>query len=303
MMFGYKDIFLYFQCSNCECLQIKDFPPNISKYYPDNYYSYDLISYQNKTVRFLHGLRDRYAVWGRGFLGKILNIKYPRLDLQSLRILSIKKDTSIIDIGCGAGALLYSLRELGLKNLLGVDPFIFKDIQYDNGLMIQKKEIFKIEGKWDIAMFHHALEHIHNPAETLKTVMRLLNPGGHCVIRIPLASSYAWKNFGINWVQLDAPRHFYLHSVNSMKILSDQAGLELWKIVFDSDSFQFWGSKQYSRDIPLRDKRSYQVNPGSSIFSKREISAFTKRAMELNKINQGDQAVLYLRKSFESTKK
>lgn len=40
MMLGYKDSFLYLQCSMCDCLQIEEIPSDISKYYSDNYYSY-----------------------------------------------------------------------------------------------------------------------------------------------------------------------------------------------------------------------------------------------------------------------
>ena len=36
MQLGTEEEFEYFQCSNCECLQIKDFPPSIDKFYPKN---------------------------------------------------------------------------------------------------------------------------------------------------------------------------------------------------------------------------------------------------------------------------
>ena len=189
------------------------------------------------------------------------------------------------------------LRKLGMKNLLGVDPFIAKDIEYENGLRIQKKEIKDVDGKWDIVMFHHSFEHISDPAKTLATVSGLLTPNGYCVIRIPIVSSYAWNHYKVNWAQLDAPRHYFLHSVESMNILADQAKLNLCKVVYDSHSFQFWGSEQYINDIPLNDKRSYAQNPKTSIFSKREISAFAKRAKELNERKQGDQAIFYLKRS------
>src|SRR4249920_2455956 len=40
MQWGMRDEFEYFECSKCGCLQIVDFPSDISKYYPTNYYSY-----------------------------------------------------------------------------------------------------------------------------------------------------------------------------------------------------------------------------------------------------------------------
>lgn len=40
MMFGIRDEFTYFECSVCGCLQISEFPEDISKYYPQDYYSF-----------------------------------------------------------------------------------------------------------------------------------------------------------------------------------------------------------------------------------------------------------------------
>jgi SAM-dependent methyltransferase len=297
MMFGYKDVFDYFHCSQCNCLQIKDFPKDISKYYPDNYYSCQMIPYRTKIKKYLLGLRDNYALFNTGFIGKLLCNKYPNERLRCLSYpLQVHKDTSILDVGCGTGSLLYSLRKLGFKNLLGVDPFNSQDIEYANGLKILKKEIHDVKNKWGMVMFHHSFEHIPDPVKTLQTVSGLLAPSGKCIIRIPISSSYAWVHYGVNWVQLDAPRHFYLHSVESMHILADQAKLDLYKVIYDSTSFQFWGSEQYIKDIPLLDKRSYANNPRSSIFSKEQIHDFDKRAKVLNETEQGDQAVFYLRK-------
>ena len=146
-------------------------------------------------------------------------------------------------------------------------------------------------------MLHHSLEHMQNPYETFQTIFELLNTKGVCVVRIPIVSSYAWRYYGTNWVQLDAPRHLFLHSVESMKILIQKAGFYLDKIIYDSSDFQFWASEQYAKNIPLFDDRSYLVNPNKSNFSKSEISAFVKHSKKLNSIEQGDQAVFYLKKA------
>jgi SAM-dependent methyltransferase len=44
----------------------------------------------------------------------------------------------------------------------------------------------------------------------------LLACKGIIVVRIPAVSSYAWERYGVAWMQLDAPRHFFLHSPKSM---------------------------------------------------------------------------------------
>lgn len=298
MMFGYKDVFYYFQCSKCNCLQIKEFPCDMSKYYPDEYYSYQPISKStNRVKKFLVSFRNKYAVFNKGLIGKLLYIKYPDTALRSLSPLPLSNVSQILDVGCGAGRLLCSLHELGFKNLLGVDPFNEKDIEYEGGLSILKKNIHEVQGRWDLIMFHHSFEHVPDPKKTLQSASDLLNPKGYCVIRIPIVSSYAWKHYGISWVQLDGPRHFFLHSLESMTIVSSRTGLDVYNVVYDSTPFQFWGSEQYIKNIPLYDKRSYGENPKKSIFSKEEIADFAKRAEELNTTKQGDQAIFYLRKT------
>ena len=39
MMFGVRDEFEYFECSNCGCVQIAEVPSNLAKYYPAEYLS------------------------------------------------------------------------------------------------------------------------------------------------------------------------------------------------------------------------------------------------------------------------
>ncbi|MBY0579660.1 MAG: class I SAM-dependent methyltransferase [Burkholderiales bacterium] len=299
-MFGSRDVFDYFQCSKCGCLQIAEFPWDLSKYYGDDYYSYQVKQKQNKARRLLIRMRNHYAVFNRGVLGKLIYDKNPATPsaraLRSLYFLRPTRDMHILEVGCGSGILLQSLCELGFRNLLGADPFIDKDIEYGNGLTIRKLYIEEIQGKWDVVMFHHSFEHVPNPRETLQSAGRLLNSGGYCMIRIPTVSSYAWKHYGVDWIQLDAPRHFFLHSCESMGILAGETGLELVDMVYDSTGFQFWGSEQLKRGMSLMDERSYGRNPENSVFSGEEIAGFTRRAEEMNAAGQGDQAVFYLRK-------
>ena len=153
-----------------------------------------------------------------------------------------------------------------------------------------------ISGGWDIVMFHHSFEHVSDPEAVLSRVHQMLNPAGCCVIRVPVASSFAWEHYGVNWVQLDAPRHLFLHSDESMKVLAERTGFDVFSVEYDSTALQFWGSEQFARDIPSLDSRSYSQNPKDSIFSKEDLDRFTERAKELNEAKRGDQAVFYLRK-------
>lgn len=297
MMLGLRDEHRYFQCADCDCLQIEQVPANIADYYPENYYSYsDATKAGGKVKQTLTKLRDRYEVSGNCLIGRVMHLWMPNAKLATLRPLKLTQATRILDVGCGAGHLLHSLRELGFQNLLGIDPFNQADIAYPNDLRIEKRDIFSETGEWDVVMFHHSFEHLPNQRTNLGQAFNILKQGGVALVRVPTVSSYVWQEYGVNWVQLDAPRHLYLHSVKSMQALAEQAGFLCEQVVYDSNALQFWGSKQYEQDIPLRDLRSWAESPENSLFTTKQIREFEQRSRELNALNQGDQAAFYLRK-------
>ncbi|MEZ5535994.1 MAG: class I SAM-dependent methyltransferase [Thiolinea sp.] len=297
LMLGLRDEHQYFQCNNCGCLQITRIPDNLPDYYPsENYYSYDAPDNGSGLKQLLVQQRDRYAATGKSLPGRLLHLLMPNAKLTTLQPLKLNSQSRILDVGCGAGILLNSLRNIGFQNTLGIDPFNRQDIQYPNGLKIEKRDIFSETGEWDVIMFHHSFEHLPEQQRTLKKAYKLLTPGGIALIRIPTVSSYAWQHYGVNWSQLDAPRHLFLHSVDSVKSLAGQTGFEVENIVYDSNAFQFWGSEQYEQDIPLHSEKSWAENPEKSPFTAKDIKNFEKRSRELNAVNQGDQAAFYLRK-------
>jgi SAM-dependent methyltransferase len=298
MMFGSRETFTYFQCGACACLQIAEIPTDISKYYPANYYSFSPSKplSTNPLKSFFRRSRDLYAIEGRGIIGRILYAFFPAGDMRKLSHAGVRLNSRILDVGYGTGAFLQRLRAGGFENLLGIDLLLEKDIECKNGLKILKKSIHDVEGMWDLVMFHHSLEHMPDQFKTLRAAAHLLADGGTCLVRIPTVSSYAWEHYRVNWVQIDAPRHFCLHSVGSLKQVAQKAGLCLGKVLYDSQDFQFWGSEQYAKDIPLRCERSYAENPERSIFSPTDIETFKKRAAELNRKDRGDQAAFYLNK-------
>lgn len=296
MMLGLRDEHDYFECSACGCLQIEAIPDNLPDYYPENYYSYKKTGSDNPIKKRLINLRNKYAVLGNCPSGQLAYLFSPEPKLATLKKIKLNYSSRIMDVGCGAGNLLHSLKDIGFKNLLGIDPFNKEDIHYENGLKIDKKSIHEATGKWDLIMFHHSFEHVYDQHEVLQKVHTLLDSNGSCLIRVPTVSSYAWMHYGLDWVQLDAPRHLFLHSIDSMRQLAKKNGFELEHVVYDSNALQFWGSEQYKQNIPLRDKRSYAEGLEQSIFTAKEIESFEKRSKELNQHNQGDQAAFYLRK-------
>lgn len=297
MQFGTRQKFDYFQCSVCGCLQICEIPADMSPFYPDQYYTVRPLD-ENKYT----GLKGRIRVLPfvaslfpdthlRWFLSKLIPDKH----FICLSDLNIARTQRVLDVGCGNGKhFIYPLRQMGFETVAGCDPFISAPLNYQNGLKIERKALVDIGGRacWDLITFHHSFEHIPNPAETLKQVVRLLDEKGLCVIRIPTSSSFAWQHYGTHWVQLDAPRHLFLHSVESMRRLAAAASLMVLKITYDSDYFQFWGSENYLKDIPLCDQKK-----GKGLAWQYLRWRLKRRAGRLNRESRGDQAVFVLGKN------
>jgi len=304
MMFGWKDEFGYFQCSRCECLQITSFPADIGRYYPSNYYSFSLPAPDNRKIplrRKIQLARYKFAYFGHGQLGRWIRSRFlSNKKHQSLSRILPDRGARILDVGCGSGPFLRELQELGFNNLLGIDPYLDRDIRCEKGLTVLKKSIHEVNGKFDVVMFHHSFEHAADPLETLRSAAKLLSDQGVCLIRIPTVSSYAWETYRENWVQLDAPRHFFLHSTKSIDILAQQCGLYLAHHYHDASNMQFWGSEQYQQDISLQSPQSYGRNKRHSIFTKSDLRNFDKMTKKLNLENHGDQACFYLTKTTEA---
>lgn len=300
---GTEEKFEYFQCSSCRCIQIKDFPEDISKYYPGKYYSFEFQPNIQSIglLNFLRVKRDKYLLLRKGLMGMLLQIFFPNDEkkLNSLRNILMKLNLNILDIGCGSGELLFCMSRLGFKNLFGIDPYL-RDIVPDiKGIKIQKKNLSDFCNEnvlFDIIMLHHVFEHMEDPLGTLKICLKILHDSGTIVLRIPIADSYAWEHYQEHWVQLDAPRHYFIHTISSMEILTKEAGFKIKEIVFDSTEFQFWGSEQYKKNIPLVSELSYLVNQKKSPFSKKQIAQYKNHSNLLNKSQKGDQCIFYLQK-------
>ena len=206
-MFGFRDEFTYLECSKCGCLQIAKIPENMGKYYPSNYYSFKNVDKsRNFLKQILKTKRDKYTLFKKDFVGKIISKKYPNMLFDMISRIEINYNTKILDVGCGAGNFLYSLNKIGFKNLVGVDPYIDEDI-IDGNIKIFKKTINDSPNnkKFDLIISNHSFEHISNQLGTLVDISKILSENGTCLLRMPIKTEYIWNHYGINWVQIDAP--------------------------------------------------------------------------------------------------
>lgn len=315
MMFGTREEFDYFQCQQCGCLQISQIPSDLASCYPAEYGPHRPLEHIKKripwVVELLQKQRCRTALFDRHHkINKILScfVDYPAaLHSKPNHVSSILLvlgnagirgfNDPILDIGCGAYSYwLASLEQLGFSSLTGVDPFISSEYRHGR-VTILRRHLSEIEGQFQLITLHHSLEHMPDQLGTFNHIRERLLPNGTCVVRIPTVSSRAWEEYRTNWVELDAPRHLYLHSDKSLALLAEKAGLEIFNICHDSIPLEFYGSEMYTRDLPLMHESSPWINPNSTLFTQDEMRLFEERAATVNREKRGGRAAFFLRRT------
>lgn len=301
-MFGIEEDFDYAVCADCGSLALISKPEDMSSYYPTNYYSLDLdpeLALGAPGVRQFARLVIGSVLWGRGVLSGTATVLIPRRQLRTLVsvLRSIRRaglingrKTRVLDVGCGSGMLVFALGLAGVKDVTGVDPNMSAERNLSTGGRLRRQDLSEVDGRYDLIMFHHSFEHVPDPEASLRAALKRLTPAGRVLIRMPTPSSYAFEMYGAAWVQLDAPRHLVVLSRAGAESLCERVGASVVSVDDDSTGFQFWGSEQYLRGIPLMDASSVMVAPRKAPFSKRQLRGWEKRAAVLNRAGRGDQA-------------
>jgi 2-polyprenyl-3-methyl-5-hydroxy-6-metoxy-1,4-benzoquinol methylase len=101
------------------------------------------------------------------------------------------------------------------------------------------------EDFFDVITLNHVFEHVDNPLSTLGILKNILKSDGIIRIAVPQKRSLAYWIFGKYWVQLDAPRHFFIYSESTLRRYAKASGLNVLKARYVSSPFQFTQSVVY----------------------------------------------------------
>ena len=137
------------------------------------------------------------------------------------KILKYKKKGSVLEVGSSTGLLLTLFLDVGWE-VTGVEPSK-KSVEYakNHGIRTINKTFEKadIDGKYDVVIFNHVLEHLKDPEEVLKKAYGLLKDDGILVINVPNAGSLSARVYKNNWKYLLPEEHLWQFTPGSLKEL------------------------------------------------------------------------------------
>lgn len=211
--------FNIFQCKNCTHLFTQNIPAQneIGKYYQSENYISHSDTQTGIVNRLYHIVRK-----------KTLNAKK-----QLIQDETEKQTGKILDIGCGTGAFLNTMKTVGWEST-GLEPDETarnKAKELYNLSPLPSPELFNLpHNTYDAITMWHVLEHVHQLHEYVEQLKKLITDKGRIFIAVPNNTSYDAKYYGTSWAAYDVPRHLYHFSPASMKNLLQQHDLLIKKI-------------------------------------------------------------------------
>ena len=246
-----------FQLKNClDCgAWFLDPRPDVSALdiiYPPNYYAYvmEAKALEGSDMKAHSGFSKRIAL--ALFRSRINPI---------MKHLTVGPETTWLDVGCGAGWALETMREAYGIHGAGLDmskSAVEHCRQRGIDASVARFEEYEVRPgeAYDFVHSSHLIEHVESPLDYMHKSWELLKPGGLCVFITPNTATPEAKWFGRHWGGLHVPRHWTMLDPNSAKLLGERTGFEHVATSFSTNG-TFWA---WSFHSSLRHKISAKWN-------------------------------------------
>jgi 2-polyprenyl-3-methyl-5-hydroxy-6-metoxy-1,4-benzoquinol methylase len=251
MLYDMHDRYDYYLCPACGCVFQYPMPDmaTIASFYPENYMVYD----QDKRTRHIPAWRQGILKLKRGYE----HLRPGPLSMLTARLLAPfqypktpvwKSGGQMLDIGCGNGRFMTSMRALGWTvqgvefSEAGVKAARMSELTVHHGDL--HSAAFP-DGHFDLVTARHVIEHIPDPQGFLAEIVRVLRPGGRLVIETPSSAALGRQWFNTHWYANDVPRHLILFSPENLERLGTQHGLQRIDLIMETTPKIFLNSLDY----------------------------------------------------------
>lgn len=130
---------------------------------------------------------------------------------------------SLVEVGCGSGALLFDLARLGFCGI-GIEPSLrarhiaSQLLAARNDIFVIREDLAEVSGRvFDYLFAFEVLEHIENDVEALRTWADFVKPGGTILLSVPALKSL-WSSSDV-WAG-----HHRRYERNELEMKVNEAG-------------------------------------------------------------------------------
>ncbi len=184
---------------------------------------------QQAYVSYKYGYGRKPLSWLHYILVALISLHLGRRDEAAFKVfyLPFKFGGRLLEVGCGHGAMLSNMQELGwYAEGVDFDPNAIK-IAKSRGLNVQLgalKDQYYPSSSFDAVVMSHVIEHLHDPRDLLLECYRILKVGGRLIIVTPNAASWGHRLYGKDWRGLEPPRHLHIFNRLTLLKVAEQAG-------------------------------------------------------------------------------
>jgi SAM-dependent methyltransferase len=224
-LLGIEGDFSIYKCLSCGLkITVPQLNDNeLSSYYPKHYEPFE----RSKSSRIRDEKGKRNRKWIRWLYG------------ESEYLPHLPPGENILEVGCASGYFLETLKDKGWR-LFGVEvnkesvQFARTELQLNvfHGNLAEANfpnNFFGAVFAW------HTLEHLQNPVDSVKEILRILRPGGYFIFNVPNAGSWEFSVFRNRWYGLDVPRHLFHFEKNDISNILRQQNFSIQEIYFEKN--------------------------------------------------------------------
>jgi SAM-dependent methyltransferase len=154
----------------------------------------------------------------------------------------------MLDVGCGNGRFLTSMRRFGWAvegvefSEAGVTAARLSDLKVHHGDLASAGFA---DDSFDLITARHVIEHIPEPHPFMAELVRVLRPRGRLVIETPCSTALGRQWFNTHWYANDVPRHLFLFSPANLERLGTGHGLRMTALLMETTPKIFLNSLDY----------------------------------------------------------
>lgn len=233
LMFNLYKRYDYYTCSVCDSVFQNPMPTNkqINSFYPANYSVFDEKS-QNRTISPLKQALlwrcHNYSHLDPSPIFKLLS--YITTPFYTLNRPAYIENGVLLDVGCGNGRYLSTMRSLGWS-VQGVEVSeIGFNVCQTAGLNVHHGDLASAtfpDNSFDVITVRHVIEHIRDVHALTDELSRILKPKGKLIIETPNSDALGREYLGTNWYANEVPRHLILFSKENLVHLMSSHALRL----------------------------------------------------------------------------